>query len=113
MLKYEIDTNSSIEITNTNLHTEKEGDYYFIDINKKGISKGKAIIKLTSELNIQLDEVICFGDSMNDKTMFDVLNNTVAMKNASENLKKIAKYTTEYTNDEDGVAKFIEKYILN
>ena len=50
---------------------------------------------------------------MNDKTMFDVLNTTVAMKNASENLKKIAKYTTEYTNDEDGVAKFIEKYILN
>ncbi len=113
MLKNEIYTNSSIEITNTNLHTEKEGDYYFIDINKKGISKGKAIINLTNELNIQLDEVICFGDSMNDKTMFDVLNNTVAMKNASEDLKKIAKYTTVYTNDEDGVAKFIEKYILN
>lgn len=50
---------------------------------------------------------------MNDKSMFDVCKNTVAMKNANENIKDLTKYVTDYTNDEDGVARFIEDNLLN
>ncbi len=110
--KTEIDKIKEIEVTNTNINGEKEWEYYFIDINKKGNSKGKSILYLLQLLDIQIDEVICFGDSVNDKSMFDICTNTVAMKNASRELKEIAKHITEYTNDEDGVAKYIEKYIL-
>ncbi len=103
---------SEIEITNTNINAEKEKEYYFCDINKKGNSKGKSILKLINELNIKTEDVICFGDSMNDKSMFDVCINTVAMKNADLELKQMAKYITDYSNDEDGIAIFIENEIL-
>ena len=45
--------------------------------------------------------------------MFKVCNETVAMKNSCSDILRIAKYITDYTNDEDGVAKFIEQNILN
>ena len=102
-----------LEITNTNLYSTKEKDYYFYDINKKGNSKGKSILKLIDKLNINIDEVICFGDSMNDKSMFNICINTVAMNNAEDELKNMAIYVTDYTTDEDGVAKFIDQNILN
>lgn len=111
--KSNIETIEELEITNTNLYTEKEKDYYFCDINKKGNSKGKSILKLIDKLNINIDNVICFGDSMNDKSMFELCINTVAMKNAETELKSMAKYVTDYTNDDDGVAKFIRQNILD
>lgn len=111
--KKELENISELEITNTNLYSNKEKDYYFYDINKKGNSKGKSIMKLIDRLNINIDEVVCFGDSMNDKSMFNVCINTVAMNNAEKELKKMAKYVTDYSNDEDGVAKFIEQNILD
>lgn len=111
--KKAIEKIKEIEITNTNIYTNKEKEYYFYDINKKDNSKGKSILRLLDILNINIDEVICFGDSMNDKSMFDVCINTVAMRNANEELKSMAKYITDYTNDEDGVAKFIEQKIIS
>lgn len=99
-------------ISNTNLDLKLESKSYFCDINMKGSSKGIAIEKLLDLLKIKKDEVICFGDSMNDYSMFEVCEFCVAMKNANSNLKEKAFCVTEYNNDEDGVAKFLEKYIL-
>ncbi|MEE3343447.1 MAG: HAD family hydrolase [Bacilli bacterium] len=102
-----------LEVTNTNLNRIPEKNYYFCDVNVKGNSKGKSIIRLINMLNIDINDVICFGDSMNDISMFDVCKHKVAMKNSSDEFKKNANYITEYTNDEDGVARFIETNILS
>lgn len=106
-------TFDDVEITNTNLHAQKEKNYYFCDINIKGISKGLSIKKLMNMLNIKEDETICFGDSMNDYTMLEASEYFIAMKNAEEKLKEKAYMITEYDNNEDGVAKFINQYIIN
>ncbi len=84
---------------------------YYIFINNKFVDKGTAINKFLKSMNIKKEETICFGDRINDITMFKNCGNTVAMKNADEELKKIADYIT-LSNEEDGVAEFLKKYIL-
>jgi len=53
-------------------------------------------------------KVIAFGDDNNDKTLLEYADIGVAMKNASEQIKKIANYKTKYDNNESGVAIFIK-----
>ncbi len=84
---------------------------YYIFINNKFVDKGTAINEFLKSMNIKKEETICFGDRINDITMFKNCGNTVAMKNADEELKKIADYIT-LSNDEDGVADFLKKNIL-
>ncbi|AUF83817.1 Cof-type HAD-IIB family hydrolase [Mesoplasma syrphidae] len=82
--------------------------YEFININA---SKGNAIKKLAKMININLNEIIIFGDNMNDISMFTEIPNSVAMGNAVEPIKEIAKYITD-TNKNGGVGKFITQHIL-
>ncbi len=56
--------------------------------------------------------LLLLATGMNDENMILRCGSGVAMKNAVEHLKNVATYVTEKTNDEDGVADFIEKYIL-
>lgn len=81
------------------------------EVMDKEVSKGRALEILAGYFNLSKDEIVCFGDNENDKTMFEVAGFPVAMGNAEEELKKIAAYIT-VSNDEDGVAKAIEKIIL-
>ena len=62
-------------------------------------------------LGIKREEIMACGDGMNDYEMLSAVGFGVAMGNAMEPLKEIADYITE-TNDENGVAKAIEKFVL-
>ncbi|WP_339022943.1 HAD-IIB family hydrolase [Spiroplasma endosymbiont of Crioceris asparagi] len=77
-------------------------------------TKGAAALEVIGEYEKAGFEVEswCFGDGMNDVTMFKVIDNPVAMANANDNLKVFAKFITT-TNKENGIAKFIEENILN
>lgn len=85
---------------------------FFADLNLVGNSKGNAAYKLYNLLNIDKSNIICFGDSMNDVSMFEKSGVKVAMKNATEDLKSIADYITEFSNNEDGVVRFLKKFLL-
>ncbi len=103
----------NIQVSNTNMNsTHEEGRAYYCDLNVAGNSKGKAILELIKYLGISKDNTMCFGDSLNDLSMFKVCNYRVAMKNASLDIKKVANYVTDEDNNHDGVAKFIEKNLL-
>ncbi|CDF58682.1 Cof-type HAD-IIB family hydrolase [Thermobrachium celere] len=82
------------------------------EVMDKEVSKGRALKILAEYFGINKEEIICFGDNENDKTMFEFAGFPVAMGNAEEEIKKIAAYVTD-TNDNDGVAKAIEKFVLN
>ena len=87
-------------------------NYFEMDIFNKANSKGKAIKEILSYLNIPKDFSMCIGDQTNDISMFEECNVKVAMKNGNELLKSKSDYITDYTNNDDGVAKFLEKYFL-
>lgn len=82
-----------------------------VEMMNKGVSKGNAVGILASYLGINRSEIICIGDHENDLSMIKYAGLGVAMGNAEDYVKQVAKYVTD-TNKEDGVAKVIEKFIL-
>jgi len=82
------------------------------EMNKKGISKAFGLTKLCHHLQIPLENTMCFGDSGNDLQMFKIAGIPVAMENAIDELKNIAKMTAPH-HDQDGVAKVIRQNVLN
>lgn len=81
------------------------------EVMSKGVSKGRAVEVLAGFYNIKQDEIMCIGDNENDISMISYAGMGVAMGNGEEFVMKAANYVTD-TNDEDGVAKAIEKLIL-
>ena len=94
----------------------KNGEYvyesYYIEFNAGGITKGNGITSLSEYLNIKSEELIVIGDGQNDSSMFELDGFKIAMENGVETLKNKADYITG-TNNENGVAKAIKKYIFN
>lgn len=74
--------------------------------------KGLGVLALAKELGIRPEEIIAVGDSENDLPMLKVVGLPVAMGNAMESVFPHVKYVTD-SNEEDGVASLIEKFILN
>ena len=79
----------------------------FID---KQVSKGNALAFLGQYFQIQASEMIAIGDEMNDESMLKLAGLGVAMENASDTVKSFADYVT-LSNNDDGVAHVIEKFI--
>ena len=82
-----------------------------IEVNAAGVDKGNAILWFADHLGIPHEEVAGFGDGNNDIQLLKKAGIGVAMANATDQVKTVSDYITG-TNDEDGVATFIEKYIL-
>ena len=76
----------------------------------EGVNKGLALQELTQVMGITMDEVMAIGDSDNDSDMLRIAGMPVVMGNGDEAVKKLAKYVTD-TNDNDGVAEAIYKFI--
>jgi Cof subfamily protein (haloacid dehalogenase superfamily) len=83
----------------------------YLEIMSKKASKTSAIDFLCKKLNIDNSEVIAMGDNYNDMDMLQFAGMGIAMGNAPDKVKAIANEIT-FTNDEDGVAVAIEKYVL-
>jgi Cof subfamily protein (haloacid dehalogenase superfamily) len=83
-----------------------------IDIYSDEVDKGKGIMYVANQLGISCDEIIACGDEIVDLSMIQKSGLGVAMGNAVDRVKEIADIVT-LTNDDDGVAAVIEKYILH
>ena len=84
---------------------------YNIEINAAGVNKGKGLLELGEILGISREEIMAFGDGDNDIAMLREVGFGVAMENADEEVKAVADYVTG-SNDEDGVAKAIARFVL-
>ncbi len=97
-------------IVGDTVHITKSKAHYLEFMHKEG-TKGHAVTFLAERIGCTMDQVIAIGDAWNDHEMVEVAGLGVAMGNAVEPLKAIADYVT-LTNNEDGVARVIEKFIL-
>ena len=63
---------------------------------------------MSEYVGFDLNKLTVFGDNFNDLGMFDLANTSVAMANAQEKVKENASVVLEFSNDEDGVAKYLQ-----
>jgi Cof subfamily protein (haloacid dehalogenase superfamily) len=89
-----------------------KSDVDYLDIYTKGQSKWSGIEKLLCHLQIPIEKCVCIGDNENDVEMVQNAGFGIAMGNANETVKRIAKKITS-TNELDGVAYAIENWILS
>lgn len=73
-------------------------------------SKGNALMIVSKYLNVPIENTIAIGNDKNDISMFEAAGLSVAVANASDDIKSKADYIT-LSNDEDGVAVFLETLI--
>jgi Cof subfamily protein (haloacid dehalogenase superfamily) len=85
---------------------------YYCDVVPPGVDKGRLIGLLSERLAIPREEILVLGDMENDLEMFRVAGFSVAMGNAADVVKQVASGVTS-SNDEDGFAAAIERYVLD
>lgn len=90
---------------------EVEVGYFYTEVSSKNVDKWFAIEKVMELENIKKEEVMALGDNNNDIVMIKNAGLGVAMGHSNEQVKKVADYIT-LDNNEDGVAKAIEQYVL-
>lgn len=86
-------------------------EYYYTEITSKNVDKWNALSYLMDKLSVSKEEVMTIGDNVNDKSMIENAGLGAAMDNSAPYIKAVAKEITA-NNNEDGVAKVIEKYVL-
>lgn len=82
-----------------------------IEVNAKGVNKGRGLLILGQLLGIRREEIMAVGDGSNDIVMLREAGLGVAMENATEAVKAAADVVT-LSNDQEGAAAAIEKYVL-
>ncbi|MGN1141780.1 MAG: Cof-type HAD-IIB family hydrolase [Oliverpabstia sp.] len=82
-----------------------------IEINSIKAGKGTGLLELGKILGISREEIMACGDATNDWNMLKAAGFPVVMANADEETKKLAAFVTR-SNEEDGVAYAIERYVL-
>ena len=86
-------------------------EYFYTEISASNVDKWEAIEFLRKRMGIAKEEVMTIGDNINDKKMIENAGMGIAMKGSTMEILKIARDITE-TNDNNGVAIALEKYVL-
>ncbi len=84
-------------------------DPHFLEISPKGINKAESLHFLAQNLGLSKNDIVAFGDQENDIDMLKYSGTAIAMQNAQPIVKEIADMITG-TNDENGVAQFLEEF---
>jgi len=90
----------------------KRSQPYYLDVTNPDANKGAVVDALTKMLRIPAEEIATIGDMPNDTLMFRRSGFSIAMGNASDEVKAQASAVTDSYNDE-GFAKAVERYLLN
>lgn len=83
----------------------------YLEFLHPGATKKHGLQVLAEKYGIRREEIMAFGDSYNDLDMIEYAGRGVAMGNGREAVKKKADYVTG-TNNDDGVARAVEKFVL-
>lgn len=84
----------------------------WVDVTARSANKGHALEKVMQKMNLQAENVMAFGDFMNDLEMMKVAGHSFAMKNAHPGILEAACYITEKDNNHNGVVDTVERLLL-
>ena len=98
----------TLDFPNTAFYLSKDN---YLEVTHKHVSKEHALLEVANHYQIPLEQVMTIGDNFNDLPMLRMAGLGVAMGNAPQEVKADARIET-YSNNQHGVAKAIEKYVL-
>ena len=94
------------------LHRNWGNEYSFIiELFTPETNKGSAIKYVAEYLGFKSEDIIAFGDGHNDIEMLEYAGVGIAMANAHFSLKEVADIILEDTNKENGIEKFLDKFL--
>ena len=85
---------------------------YFLTLLHKDADKAHGLQKVHEITQIDYKEFTVFGDNLNDVGMFKLAKFSVAVANAHKEVKELATFVSDYTNNEDAVAKYLQSIHL-
>ena len=100
----------NVNVTNMS-NTDQLNSKFWLIINPNGINKLKTLELLCDDLKTIPNKVIFFGDDENDLPIIKGVGLGIAMKNAENIVKENADDIT-LSNDKEGVANYLEKYLI-
>ena len=80
---------------------------YYLDVTPPGCDKGTFVQAMAKRIDISTDAVATIGDMQNDLAMFRVSGMSIAMGNATDDVKKLATHVTA-SNEDEGFAKAVD-----
>ncbi len=99
---------------------EYENDYRiamsgsdWVDITTFTATKGNAVSMIKKMLNVSSEEIMVFGDYLNDYDMMQEGEHSFAMINAHPKVKEVSKHITKYDNNNNGVIETIKEFLLD
>ena len=98
----------TLDFPNTAFYLSKDN---YLEVMHKHVSKEHALLEVANHYQIPLEQVMTIGDNFNDLPMLRMAGLGVAMGNSPQEVKEDAR-TETYSNNQHGVAKAIEKYVL-
>ena len=87
-------------------------DFALLDVLHPDASKGAGLAAVAAEQGVAADEVMAVGDNFNDLEMLEYAGTGVLMGNALPALRERGSFHLTATNDKDGVAEAIERFVL-
>ncbi|MDX6613720.1 MAG: hypothetical protein QOD75_2906 [Blastocatellia bacterium] len=88
-------------------------DFGLLDVVHPQVSKATGVAAVAAELGIEPHEVMAIGDNINDLEMLHFAGTAVVMENAEPELHAVPEFHLTASNNEDGVARAIEKFVLD
>ena len=85
---------------------------YYLDVTPPGCDKGTFVQTIAKRLDISTDAVVTIGDMQNDLAMFRVSGMSIAMGNATDDVRKLATHVTA-SNEDEGFAKAVDMILKN
>lgn len=82
----------------------------FLDMNSLTSTKGTALKQIMQHCSVKPEEVMAFGDYMNDSDMLELAHHSFAMKNAHPDLIKSARHITGHDNNNNGVVVEVRRF---
>lgn len=83
--------------------------HHSVEIVRKNTNKWTTLLKLAKTYGINKNHIIALGDNLNDLEMINKSGFGAAMKNSRDEVRLNAKRVTKYSNEEDGVLKYLEE----
>ncbi len=84
----------------------------YMDFTHKGVTKGKALLKLANLLGVAPEETMAVGDNLNDAEMLQAAGLAIGVANLNPSIRPYCNAVTTATNDGGAVGEAIETYIL-